>query len=172
MGADPSDTSAECASLALQMGSAAVDVVLFMADLGEELPLVKPVLNTLKVIRETAENVNNNREELAALQQRCTYLAACFIAECRHNPSSQTDVTPVQGCLEAVGTFAARCSRRSKVWRIVKASNDKDDIAALNSRIDRVTGDLRLAGMAAPEGKADEMRAMLVSLPLASFHIE
>lgn len=160
--ADLADPSAEGASLALQMGSAAVDVVLFMADLGEELPVIKPVLSTLRAIREATENVRNNQEELAALQQRCTYITACFIAKCRRNASSEMDLTPVEDCVEAVRIFAVRCSRRGKVWKVLKAADDKDNIVALNSRIDRVTGDLALAGMATLEGRADDMRAILV----------
>lgn len=162
MAADTSDVAAETASLALKMGSAAVDVVVFMADLGEELPMIKPVLKTIKAIRETTENVQSNWEELTALQQRCTNITACLITKCRSNTSSEMDVTPVIGCTEAVRAFAVRCSRRGKLSRVLKASRDKDEITGLNERIDRAMGDLGLAGIATLEGKADDMRVMLV----------
>lgn len=69
MATDLSEAGAQAASLALKMGSAAVDTITFMADLGEELPVIKPVLKTLEAVREKVETVKSNREELAALQE-------------------------------------------------------------------------------------------------------
>ncbi|CAM9897766.1 unnamed protein product [Ectocarpus fasciculatus] len=131
-------------------------------DLGEELPVVKPVFITLKAIRTTIETVKNNREELAALEERCTYITACFVVKCRLNESSEVDVAPLKDCVEAAKKFAERCSRRGKVSRVLKASSDKSEIAGLNSRVDRLTADLGLAGIAILEGKVDEMKTTLV----------
>ena len=59
------------------------------------------------------------------------------------------DVGPIELCVEAALQFVKRCSQRGKVSRVLKASSDKDEIAALNVRVDRVRGDLGLAGVAA-----------------------
>ena len=149
MPADLSEAGAQAASLALKMGSAAVDAITFMAGLGEELPVIEPVLKTLTAIREKVETVKSNRGELAALRERCTYITACFIVKCRQNPSSAMDVGPIELCVEAALQFVKRCSQRGKVSRVLKASSDKDEIAAMNARVDRVRGDLGLAGVGA-----------------------
>eukprot|EP00752_Nemacystus_decipiens_P003524 g3250.t1 len=161
MAPDLSEAGAQAASLALKMGSTAADTITFVAGLGEEIPVIKPVLKTLTAIREKVETVRSNREELAALQERCTYITACFIVKCRRNPSSELDIAPIEGCVEAALKFVDRCSQRGKVSRVLKASSDKDEIAALNARVDRVTSGLGLAGVAVLEGKADDMKAML-----------
>lgn len=155
---------AEAAKLALKMGSAAVDVVSFVADLGEELPVVKPVLKTLKAIHAAVQNARNHREEVATLQSRCTYIAACFIVKCRQNSNSTTDVTPLENCVQEVLTFVERCTQRGALSRVLKASSDREQIAELNRRLNRVTGDMGLASIAALEGKADDMKAMLVGV--------
>ncbi|CAM9183793.1 unnamed protein product, partial [Ectocarpus sp. 4 AP-2014] len=41
MAADLADATYEAAKIASKMGSAAADVILFVADLGEELPLLQ-----------------------------------------------------------------------------------------------------------------------------------
>ncbi|CAM9662115.1 unnamed protein product, partial [Pylaiella littoralis] len=157
-----SDTAAEAARVALTMGSTVVDVVSFMGDLGEELPVIKPVLKTLKVIREKVETVKKNREDLGSLEVRCTYLTACVIVKCRQQPSLGMDVTPLVDCVEDARKFVERCgSRRHQVSNFMKASSDKGEIAGLNARVDRLTGDLGLAGIAVLNGKVDVMKAML-----------
>ncbi|CAN0397289.1 unnamed protein product [Pylaiella littoralis] len=164
MATDMSDAAAEAARVALTMGSTVVDVVSFMGDLGEELPVIKPVLKTLKFIREKVETVKKNREDLRSLEGRCTYLAACVIVKCRQQPSSGMDVTPLVDCVEDARKFVERCgSRRHQVSNFMKASSDVGEIAGLNARVDRLTGDLRLAGVAVLNAKADDMKAMLVS---------
>lgn len=164
MAADTCDAAAEAARLALKIRSTIADAVSCAVDLGEELPVVKPVFKTLKAIRATVETVKNNREELTALEERCTYMTACFVVKCRLNESSEVDVAPLKDCVEAAKKFAERCSRRGKVSRVLKASKDKSEIAGLNSRVDRLTADLGLAGMAILEGKVDDMKTTLVSL--------
>lgn len=42
---------------------------------------------------------------------------------------------------------------------MLKASSDKDEMVG---HVDRLAGDLGLAGIAVLEGKADDMKAMLV----------
>ncbi|CAM9184093.1 unnamed protein product, partial [Ectocarpus sp. 4 AP-2014] len=160
MVADISDSAAEAARLALEISSTIADAVSCAVDLGEELPVVKPVFKTLKAIHTTVETVKNNREELAALEQRCTYITACFVVKCRLN-ESDVDVAPLEDCVEAAKSFAERCSRRGKVSRVLKASSDKSEIARINSSVDHLTTDLGLAGIAVLEGKVDEMKKTL-----------
>ena len=158
-----SDAAADAANLALRIGSNAADAVSFVAELGKELPFIKPLLQTLTAIREKVETVKNNRQELKALEERCTYVTACVVVKCRRNPRSEMDVTPLEGSVKDVSNFVERCCRRGRVTRVLKASSDKDEIARLNAHVGRLTGDLGLAGIAVIEGKADEIKAMLVS---------
>ncbi|CAN0075431.1 unnamed protein product [Scytosiphon promiscuus] len=161
MAATAGNAAAEAARLAIEMGSAAVDLVSFMACLGEELPVMNSALKTLKTIRVTVESVRSHMEEIEVLENRCTYMTACFIIKCRQNPSSTMVVTPLEDCMEEVENFTRRCSRRGKLSRVLKASSDKDEIAELNARLNRLTGDLGLAGIATLEGKIDGMTAIL-----------
>lgn len=165
MATELSDAAVEAASLAVKMGSAAVDMVSFLAELGEELPVISPALKTLTAFREKAETVKSNQEELVALEQRCTYMTACVIVKCKQNPSpgSGLNVTPLKDCIEAAGKFAERCSQRGKLWRVLKASSDKDELAALNARVDRLTGDLGLAGIATVSREVADLKGSLVS---------
>lgn len=157
------DAAAEAAGVALKIGSFAVDTASFVVDLGEELPMIRPVLKTLKAINGKVETVKNNREGLRSLEERCTYVTACFIVKCRQRPNSEMDITPLVDCIETARKFVERCSRRSKVSRVLKASSDKEEIAGLNARVDRLTGDLGLIGIATLNGKANATKAMLVS---------
>lgn len=147
MSADLGDAPTEAKKLALMIGSAAADAMLFLADLGEEFPLLQPVLKALKGIREKVETARSNPEELAALHERCTFITACFIVKCRHN-SSDLDVVPLEKCVKEVGNVVERCSRRSTVSRILKASSDKGEILRLQKRLGDLEGDLSLAGIA------------------------
>lgn len=136
--------------------------------------MVKPVLESLKAIRETVEHADTNREELMAMLDRCTYITACFIVKCRRTPGAAMVVTPLGVCMEAVGKFFESCSGRGNHFSAgSKDSSDKVKIAELDTRLDRLTGDLDMAGIATFEGKADGMRAMLVSfvetMPRRSF---
>lgn len=95
MAADFSDdAAAEAATITVQMKSAAMDAASLMVHLGEELPVVKPVLKTLKTFREKVETVKSNRKGLGILEERCTYVIACIIVKCRQHPSLEMDVTP------------------------------------------------------------------------------
>lgn len=160
------DAGAQAANLALRIGSNAADAISFAAELGEELPFLSPVLKTLTVIREKVETVNNNREELTALEVRCTYATACVVVRCRQNPSSEIDLSPLEACVKAVREVIKRCGGRGRVSRVLKASSDKDEIAGLNARVDRVVGDLGLAGITVLERKTDGLKGMLVSVVL------
>lgn len=155
------------ANLALKMGSTAGDAITFMAELGEKFPFIGPVLGTIKAIREKVETVNRNREELAALEQRCTYITACVIEKhSRSKATSEVDVTPLRACIEAVDAFVVVCgrsNRRGPFRRIAKASDDKNAISGLNARVDRLTGDLGLSAIVITENKVDKVKEMLVS---------
>lgn len=165
MAADMGGAAAEAARLAMKMGSAAVDTVMLMTDLGEELPVINPVLKTLKAVREKVETVKNNREDLVALQERCTYTTACFIVKFRQSPSWATKLRPLEECVETALKFVDRCSRRGKVSRVLRASSVKAELAGLNERVDRLTADLGLSGIATVLGEVAELKGLLVSLP-------
>lgn len=158
-----SDAGAQAANLALRIGSNAADAISFALDLGEGLSILSPVSKTLKAIREKVETVKHNREELKALEERCTYVMAWVVVKFKENRSSQIDVTPLTKCVKDVEAVVERCGRRGRIRRVVKASSDKDDIAQLNARVDRLAGDMGLASHAVLEGKVDELKAKLVS---------
>lgn len=71
MTADLRDAAAEATRLALAMGSDAPDAVSFVAKLCSKFPLVAPVLETLKSIREKLDELKAKKEELVALNKRC-----------------------------------------------------------------------------------------------------
>lgn len=148
------NATAEAAKLALKMGSATADIVSFMAELGEELPLLQPALGTLAIICQKVETVRNLPEESAALHARCTYLTACVIVKCRR-VSSETNVAPLDACLKEVAKCVERCGQRGRLSRVMKASHDKAEIARLNASLDRLSGDIGLASIATVEQKVD-----------------
>ncbi|CAM9799147.1 unnamed protein product [Ectocarpus sp. 8 AP-2014] len=143
------------------MGSAAADTIALMANLGEEFPYLGPVLKTLTAIRETVENVQNNKEELQTLHRRCVYLTACVVVKRRQSSCSEMDVTPLEQCLEAAGAIVKRCGGRGKMKGMLKASSDKDEIARMKADIRDLEVDLSLAGVAILEGKTSDLRAMV-----------
>ncbi|CBJ27327.1 conserved unknown protein [Ectocarpus siliculosus] len=160
-----SDAAVEAANLALKMGSTAVDMISFVhrGD-GGELPVVGTVLKTLTAMRETVETVQQNRDELAALEKRCTYMTASVIVKFRQipQPGSGLDVTPLKDCVVVAEKFAERCKKRRMRWEIVKAFSVKDELATLNARIDRLVGDLGLAGIATVLGEVADLKGMML----------
>lgn len=152
---DPDDAAAEAGKLAVKIGSATVDAVSFMAELGEELPWLGSALKTLRITREKIADVRSVPEEVQALCERCTYLTACVAVKFRRNPSSEVDVTPLEDCVENVKGFVDRYSQRRKASRLFKASSDKTEIARMNARLDRLTANLSLVGIATVEQKVD-----------------
>lgn len=166
MPVDLGDAAAAAANLALKMGSTAADAIVFIAEVGDKLPFLEPVLGTIKAIREKVQTVERNREELSALEERCTYITACVIEKHSRNATSEMDVTPLKTCVEEVEAFVKFCgssSRRARFKRFVKGSDDKDEIAGLNARIDRLTSDLGLAGIVIVAKKVDNLKTILVS---------
>ena len=148
MAFDLEDATAEAAKLALQIGSATADAISFVAELGEELPVISPVLKTLAAVRDKVDKVRSNRDALEELSERCTYLTACVVLKCRRAPASGMDVKPLAECVDEAGKIVERCSRRGRVSRVLKASSDREEIARLNARVDQLSGDLSLAGIA------------------------
>lgn len=157
MTSELSDAAAKAAKLALEMGSAGMDAIAVMADLSEELPFLEPVLGTIKGIRDKVENVKRNRQELIALEERCTYFTACVVEKQRLMPTSEKDVTPLKNCVEAVEAFTVLCGRSNWFGKLLNAYGDKDEIAGLNARVDRLAGDLQLAGIVSLDGKVAEV---------------
>ncbi|CAM9783453.1 unnamed protein product [Scytosiphon promiscuus] len=138
-----------------------------MAELGEELPFLQPALKTLTIIREKAETVQSIPEESSALAERCTHLTACVVVKCRR-VSSEFDVTPLDDRLREVAKFVERSGRRGRVSRVLKASHDKAEIDRLHASLDRLTGDLGLAGIATVEEKVDTILARQARLQAGS----
>ncbi|CAM9267893.1 unnamed protein product [Ectocarpus fasciculatus] len=154
------DVAAETTKLAVKIGSAAVDGITVMAGLCEELPAVEPLLKTLRIIRETMETVKSNREKLAALDERCTYLTANVVVRCRQNiPASEIDVFHLEQCINTVGKLVDACSERGKVSRVFKAKEVDREINGLNVRLDSLTSDMGLAGVATAIVKIDKIAA-------------
>lgn len=149
MAAELSEAAARATKLALKMCSVPAEVIAVLADLGEELPFLERVLKTIKAIREKTADaaVSRNRKELAALEERCTYITACVVEKHRLMPTSEKDVTPLQNCVEAVEAFVELCGRNSRLGHDL-SSDDKGELAGLNARVDRLAGDLQLAGIA------------------------
>lgn len=156
------------AKCAREVSSAAVDAVSFVAELGEGLPLFQPVLKTLTAIRENVKTVISNREDLAALRERCAYITACVIVKFRKG-SSELDVAPLEDCIRAAGTLVDHCGRRGKLLRVVKASSDRGEIAALNTRIRALESDMGLAGISVVGRKIDDLKTIMVRTQL---HLE
>eukprot|EP00903_Cladosiphon_okamuranus_P014761 g13678.t1 len=164
MAGEVSNAAGNAATIALKLSSATADAISFVATLGEELPCISPILKTLKAIREQVETVKSNREELKALEERCRYMTAYVVAKFKENPRSDMNVSPLEDCVKVVGGFVDRCSRRDRLSWVVKASSDKDDIAQLNARIDRLAGDFGLAINAILERKVDKLTTTIESM--------
>eukprot|EP00903_Cladosiphon_okamuranus_P014791 g13702.t1 len=161
MATDFSGAAAEARSLAQRIGSNAADVISFAAELGEELPFIKPVLRTLQAIRQTVETVRHNRKELKVLEERCTYITACVVVRCKRNPRSEIDLAPLEACVKEVEKVVDRCGGQGAWNGAFKARSDKGELAGLNGRVDRLASDLGLAGMAILEGKVDFIKERL-----------
>lgn len=167
MAADLRDAPVQAAKLALQIGSAVADGVSFVTEIGEQWTLVGPILTTLKVIRKKVETVKSNREELKALQERCTYITACVVVKCRR-VSSKIEVEPLEACVKAIKKLVEDCIRRQEsrcayLCFFAKANTDKNDIEGLKERLKNVEADLSLAGIATVEEKVDSLKIFLVS---------
>lgn len=168
MAANLSDVAEEAANLALRIGSDAVDAISFMAEIGEELPFIKPVFGTLKAIRGAVETVKNNRKELESLERRCTYLTACVIVKTKHSAGPQMDVAPLEGFLKEVESVVDRFSTRRRTTRgkvkgVWKASGDKEEITRLKEGMRDLEADLNAAGIATLAEKTGTLEERLVS---------
>lgn len=165
MATERSDSAAEAAMRALTMDSTTANAITFGVDLGQELPFLGPVLKTINALREKASTVKRNRKELAAMEKRCTYITVCVIEKHKQMPTFEMDLTPLENCVEAVESFAGLCkdNRRGQCTRWLNASNEQDTIAGLNARIDRLSGDLQLAGCFAMAGEFDNWKEIMVS---------
>lgn len=154
--------TAEAVKLAAKIGSATTDAAVFVGALGEELPLLQPVLKTLRNIRTQVDMVKTNKEDLTALHERCAFVTASFIVKCKESSTSEMETVPLEDCVQAVEKLVGLCRRRRRVFRVLRASWIKEEMSGLNSRIDRLTSDMGLAGIATLERKSDDMKAMLV----------
>ena len=151
MTADLRDAAAEATRLALAMGSDAPDAVSFVAKLCSKFPLVAPVLETLKSIREKLDDLKAKKEELVALNKRCTGIAAAVVVKCQlaSRQSSQMDVGPLEECLEALEVFVERFGRRGKLSTVLNATSDKNEILRLHQRVGSLPGVMGLASILA-----------------------
>lgn len=147
---DLRDFAAEAAILALEMGSEEPDAVLHVAKLGKTFPLVASVLRTLKATREKLDAVKKQRAELVGLTERCTYIAACLIVKYGTSTKrSQSDVRPLEECVEAVEQLVGRCGRRGKLSMVLKATRVKNEISELHALIGNMAAEMGLAGIVA-----------------------
>lgn len=166
MGGKLREAAIEAGRLALTIGSASSktsDAASFVADLGDKFPVIGPTFEILNSIREKVSRVKCNREELAALHERCTYVTACTIVKCqRSEPLAVLDVAPLEECVKAVEKFAERCRRRKKLTTVLKAARDRSEIASLHWRIVDLAADMGLVGIVAVEEKVDNLRGLLV----------
>ena len=151
MTADLRDAAAEATRLALAMGSDAPDAISFVAKLCSKFPLVAPVLETLKSIREKLDDLKAKKEELVALNKTCTGIAAAVVVKCQlaSRQSSQMDVAPLEECLEALEVFVERFGRRGKLSTVLNATSDKNEILKLHQRVGSLPGVMGLASILA-----------------------
>ena len=133
------------------MGSDAPDAISFVAKLCSKFPLVAPVLETLKSIREKLDDLKAKKEELVALNKRCTGIAAAVVVKCQlaSRQSSQMDVAPLEECLEALEVFVERFGRRGKLSTVLNATSDKNEILKLHQRVGSLPGVMGLASILA-----------------------
>lgn len=147
--------------LVREMSSVAADSIMFVAEIGEELPVFRTVLRTLSTVGDKVKAARSNPDDLAALHNRCTYITAYVINKYRQG-SFDLDVTPLEECITAVGRFVDRCSRRGMVTRVLKASGDRDEIAGLKERVEDLERDLGLAGLVTVGERLDDLKALLL----------
>ena len=159
--------------MALRIGSQLRDAGLVVADVGQEVPLLKPVLKTLRAVRKLIDTVRNNEQALETLCERCTYITACLIVghrRRRRRISRMLHVEPLENLVEEVERFVQRCQRRRSAFhRVLKASEVEKEIARLSSSADSLTSDVSLAGIAILVGRVDELKAHLVRSLFACF---
>ena len=138
------DIAADVSVLVRKIGSAAMDIALVAADLGEHAPVVGVLLKALKAVHTTVETVQSNREELAELAQRCSYLTANALVRWQRS-SSGVDANPLRKCLEDVKELVERCGQRGMVMTVFMANRDKKAIAKLHRCVEDLRGDISLA---------------------------
>ena len=128
----------------LDIGSAAIDVAMLTAEVGREVPIASAVLQAFIAIHDKVEMVRANKEDLKALRDRCRYLTACVVEECRRRPIA-LDVTPLDDILRETADVIKRCGGRKGMMRMLRATRDKNEIQNLNIRLNQVGIDMGLA---------------------------
>eukprot|EP00903_Cladosiphon_okamuranus_P014784 g13696.t1 len=152
-----SQEDASAGDLAWKIMSGASDAVEFAAELGVKLPFIGPIFKAINAIREKAEKVRTNRKELIYLHERCSEITASFIVKCKTN-SPGFDVVRLQSLIQDVDAFVAECQQNSGGGEILKPAKVAGKIAGLHDRIDRMTSDIGLAGIAANMKMIIEMK--------------
>ncbi|CAB1096338.1 unnamed protein product [Ectocarpus sp. CCAP 1310/34] len=91
-------------------------------------------------MRETVETVYQTRDELAALEKRCTYMTACIIAKFRHaHPGSAPNVSPLEDCVMEAEKFVERRKKRTMEQMVQnQAAARKELLANQEIIIDRL----------------------------------
>eukprot|EP00903_Cladosiphon_okamuranus_P014785 g13697.t1 len=146
MAASQEDASA--GDLAWKIMSGASDAVEFAAELGVQLPFIGPIFKAINAIREKAEKVRTNRQELIDLHEWCSEITACFIVKCNTN-SPGVNVVRLQSLIQDVDAFVTDCQQNSGGGEILKPAKVAGKITGLHDRIKRMTSDMGLAGIAA-----------------------
>ena len=126
------------------IGSSAIDVATLIAEVGEKVPIASEVLKVFKAIHDMVETVRANKEDLEDLRDRCRYLTACVVEECRRRPTA-LDVTPLEDILRETTDVIKRCGGGKGMRRVLRATRDKNEIQSLNIRLNQLGIDMGLA---------------------------
>lgn len=156
------DELANGVDLGLKTSVPAWDVAFAALRLGESCVVVKPVLETIVLIKDIVDTLKNNQKELQVLHQRCVYATACVIE--RRNGGTEMDVSRLRRCVKAVFNLAQRCSKRKRHWKLLKVYSDRSEISTLRRRLQEVIDDTTLGGVAAVENQVQNLARAMVSL--------
>ena len=129
----------------LNIGSAAIDVAMLVAEVGREVPIASVVLQAFLAVHDTVEKVNSNKDELEALRDRCGYLTASVVETCGGR-STGLNLKPLEDCLLDAAKVAEKCGGRKRAMKVVRAKKDKGEIDNINTRLHRLVNDMDLSG--------------------------
>lgn len=166
---DDSTTLPEAVRLALDLGSAALDVASLVAECAEELPYADVVLKTLRAINDKAEQVRSNKEGILKLKERCAYVTACLFIK-NKTTTTDVDLEPLKDLLRDAEKLVERCGSRGCVGRILKATRDKNGIEELHRRLDKQIQGVTLALQAATLEVVQKLKDHMVRFCNTYFH--
>ena len=130
----------------LNIGSAAIDVTMLVAEVGREVPIASAVLQAFRAVHDTVEKVNYNKNELEALRDRCKYLTTSALTTCGGR-STGLNLKPLEDCLLDAAKVVEKCGGRKRAMKVARATKDKGEIDNFNTRLDRLVIDMGLSGI-------------------------